>query len=145
MRGEPVFAQPKDPRGTLKREKLRKTLAREAREDAEKAKVRRRDPRCRWPHLTTEEKELCRRSRAEVHHVFAKGMGGDHGNRTDADIMIRVCDDVHQGPLSFHQKNRRVVFLQPDKKCRGQLAFEEKRGGKWIVVAIEMGVGVLKK
>lgn len=137
-------AEPKPAKGSARRARIARRLEVEAREDAEKQKVRRRDGKCRWPHQTTEEQELCRRTQKHVHHVFAKGMGGDHGLRSKADLMLYADADVHEGPLSFHQKNRRVVFLTP-MKCLGPLAFEEKRGGQWVLVGEELSIGVLKR
>lgn len=75
--------------------------------------------------------------------MFAKGMGGDRQQlRTRRELMVWVDVDVHQGPLSFHQQNRRVVFLTP-AKADGPLAFEEQRNGRWVEIARELSPGVL--
>ena len=134
----------KPAKGSARRARIEQRLKLEAREAQEKRAARRRDGRCRWPHQTAEERELCRRTRCDVHHVHAKGMSGDRtGVRSTADVLIYVDADVHEGPLSFHQKNRRVVYLTP-RKCNGPIAFEEKRGGRWMQIAEEVSVGVLR-
>ncbi len=136
-------APAKPAHGSARRERIRRALKREDKEEAVKRAVRRRDGHCRWPHLTRDERELCARTRREVAHVFAKGMGGDPQLlRTTRELMVWVDVDVHQGPQSFHAQNRRVVFLTP-KKTDGALAFEEKRGGRWVRIAEEISVGVL--
>ena len=108
----------------------------EAHEDAEKRKVRVRDRVCRWPNCPE-----CRRykSRLEVAHLDAKGIGGDHGERSTADRMVLLCMLVHQGPRSLHSGDRRIEPLTV-AGANGPCAFyeaDEQRG--WIVVGIEDG------
>ena len=64
-------------RGSAKLARIEKKRKADNREDAEKAKVRKRDGHCRWPHLDPDQRELCRRTRTEVGHLTHKGMGGD--------------------------------------------------------------------
>lgn len=136
----PCTAKPM--RGTAKLARIRKQAKADTREDAEKAKVRKRDGHCRWPHLTPEQRELCRRTRTEVAHLTHKGMGGDPLTiRSRQELMIRVC--CHQGPGSLHAGDRRVAYLSP-KKADGPLAFSERRAKKaWVEVARELSPGVL--
>jgi hypothetical protein len=100
----------------------------EAYEDAEKRKVRVRDRRCRWPHC-----ENCRRyePRLEHPHVVAKGMGGDHGERSSADQMILLDWLTHQsGPTSLEQHGRRIEPLTPlgtDGPCEFWMVGEDGR------------------
>lgn len=142
----PAFAGSllKPARGTKKLEHIASQKKADSKEDAEKAKVRKRDGHCRWPHLTPEAKELCRREVSEVAHMSAKGAGGDKLSiRSQAKLMIRVCKPVHQGPGSLHAGDRKVVYLTKDKAA-GPLAFLERRGReKWAEVARELFPGVL--
>jgi hypothetical protein len=116
----------------------------DARESANKTKVRKRDGHCRWPHLTPEARELCRRERSEVAHLTHKGAGGDPQTlRSKPDRMIHVCKPTHQGPGSLHAGDRKVVFLTP-QKAEGPLAFLERRGrDRWAEIGREIFVGVL--
>lgn len=133
---------PKPRRGSAKRARIRRKAKADAREDREKTKVRKRDGHCRWPHLTPEDRELCRRTRTEVGHLTHKGMGGDPQTiRSRSHLMIRVC--CHQGTGSLHSGDRRVVYLTKEK-ANGPLAFLERRGRtQWVEVARELWPGVL--
>jgi hypothetical protein len=93
--------------GYVERKTKRKAIV--TAEDTEKDKVRARDGRCRWPFC-----ENCRRykPRLEVAHIDPKGMGGDHGVRSDASQMILLDWLTHQsGPASLEQHGRRIVPL----------------------------------
>jgi hypothetical protein len=129
-------------RGSAKLARIEKKRKADNREDAEKAKVRKRDGHCRWPHLDPDQRELCRRTRTEVGHLTHKGMGGDPQTiRSRAPLMVRVC--CHQGPGSLHSGDRKVLFLTPEK-ANGPLAFLERRvGEKWVEIARELWPGVL--
>jgi hypothetical protein len=76
-----------------------------ASEEREKAKVRRRDVKCIWPNC-----ENCRsfKPRLEVAHGKAKGMGGDHGERSTADNMSLLDYLTHQGERSIHSGHKRI-------------------------------------
>ncbi len=134
----------KPERGSAKLARIVRKRKADNREDAEKAKVRKRDGHCRWPHLDPGQRELCRRSRTEVAHLTHKGMGGDPLTiRSKSHLMIRVC--CHQGVGSLHSGDRRVMYLTP-QKADGPLAFLERRGReKWAEVAREIWPGVLAK
>ena len=100
----------KPAKGTALLERRAKKVAIKAHEQAEKAKVVKRDGAkvCRLvPHCLEREK-------FETAHLDDKGMGGDHGLRTDAAIMIRSCFFHHQGPWSLHSHDLRVEYLTPE-------------------------------
>ena len=131
----------KPSRGAAKLARIVRKMKADNREDVQKQKVRKRDGHCRWPHLTPETKELCRRSRPEVAHLTHKGMGGDPQTiRSKAQLMVRVC--CHQGAGSLHSGDRKVVYLSPEK-ADGPLAFLERRGPRWVETAREIWPGVL--
>jgi hypothetical protein len=132
---------PKPQRGTAKLARITRKSKADNREDAEKGKVRKRDGHCRWPHLSPDHRELCRRTRTEVAHLTHKGMGGDPLTiRSRAPLMIHVC--CHQGAGSLHSGDRKVLYLTAEK-ANGPLAFLERRGAKWAEVARELWPGVL--
>lgn len=135
----------KPPRGTAKRAHIRRQKTADSKEEQNKTKVRMRDGHCRWPHLTPEDRELCKRSVRHVAHLSHKGNGGDSQTvRSVPELMIAVCAPVHQGPGSLHAGDRKVVFLTP-KKAEGPLAFLERRGrSKWAEVARELWPGFWK-
>lgn len=138
--------KPKPERGTAKRARIKASMKRDAKEEADKRWAKKRDSHsCRWPHTDPVEREACRRSWKEAAHFKSKGMGGDHGKRTSGDLLITFCHDVHQGAVKgIHKGNRRVVPLSPDCMS-GPCAFEEKRGGRWVEVGREIHVGVLER
>lgn len=115
----------------LARHAKRKALR--AHEAAEKAAVRRRDVRCRWPNCrdcaTTP-------TRLEVAHLDAKGIGGDHGQRTSADRMILLCFPAHQGPRSLHSGDKRIEPLT-ELGTDGPCLFLELTEAGWCVVHVE--------
>jgi ribosomal protein S14 len=138
-----LTACPKPARGTAKLERIVRRAKADNREDANKTKVRKRDGHCRWPHLTPEDKELCRRTSREVAHLSAKGAGGDPQTlRSKPELMIALCRNLHQGPGSLHAGDRKVLYLTKEK-ANGPCAFLERRGPKWIEVARELWPGVL--
>lgn len=51
------------------------------------------------------------REKHETCHVVNKGAGGDHGERSSADQMIRGCFFHHQGRWSLHSGDLRVEYL----------------------------------
>lgn len=126
----------KPPKGSylIARKDRRKKI--QALEDAEKAKVRARDRFCRWPDC-----EDCRRyaTRLEVAHLYDKGMGGDHGERSTADQMLLLCFLAHQGPRSLHSGDRRITPIT-NRGTNGPCKFEiqDEQVG-WKVVHIEDG------
>lgn len=132
-------ACPKPQKGDSLREKHERRAATVAFEETEKAKVRKRDRFCRWPHC-----ENCKRykPRLEVAHVRAKGMGGDGGERSTADQMILLDYLSHQGGNdSVEQHGRRVEPLTAagtDGPCAFYRTGED---GREYVVAIETSVG----
>lgn len=137
------FKFAKDPKHAAKVERAENSHARAVKEASAKRESKKLDGgRCRWPHVTPEEKRQCRAEAKHSAHYKAKGMGGDHGTRSKPEDTITVCFSVHEGPRSLHSGHRRVVPLTP-KKMRGPVAFEEKQGGKWVRVGEEISVGVL--
>lgn len=129
-------AQPKPCKGSAliaRRDRQRAIRAHEARE---KAKVRARDVRCRWPECAN-----CRdyKPRLEAAHLDDKGMGGDHGERTQADRMILLCFLTHQGPRSLHSGDLRIEPLT-ERGTDGPCMFlEASEQHGWRVVHVEDG------
>lgn len=125
-------ATPKPVKGSLLLARRAAKSAIKAHEDAEKKAVRLRDGgRCRWPG--------CRdKSRLEVAHLDDKGMGGDHGVRTDRAYMICLCYLCHQGPHSLHQQTKRIEVLTA-QGTNGPCAFYERDRelGTWTHVHTE--------
>src|SRR5690606_7055690 len=84
-------------------------------------------------------------------HLDAKGMAGDHGVRTQVELMVRGCLQHHQGADSLHAGTRRVVYLT-DAKANGPIALERNETDidaatgehrkVWREFAREKGVGV---
>jgi hypothetical protein len=105
-------------RGQHVTERLERKAATKAAERAEKLKVRLRDLPCRWPRCEHVRKGY----RPEVAHLDNKKMGGDHGLRTSAELMMQLCYWHHQGPRSLHTGHGRVEYLTP-AKADGPCAF----------------------
>jgi hypothetical protein len=133
----------KDPKGThwIKGRERRKAVRKH--EDEQKALVRARDGRCRWPHC-----ENCRafKPRLEVAHLVAKGQGGDHGTRSTADQMVLLDFLTHQsGPLSLEQHGRRIVPLTP-AGTNGPCEFWQRdEDGVFYLVAAEVAIGIYRR
>lgn len=126
-------------------ERHEKRQSRKAFETEQKAKATARDRACtktgcRWPDCPY----CVRRDRQEVSHVWDKGSGGDHGNRSTADQMIRVCARIHQGPGSIHAKDRVVIPLT-DRGTDGPCEFQvfDRAENRWFTVGVESAPGVL--
>jgi len=143
----PLFAFPKSGAIGARAERVEKSHQRQVAEQTNKRIAKKADQgRCRWPHQTPEEKRLCDASPKEMAHWPSKGMGGDHGKRSDPTKLIRVCEPTHKGPRkSFHAGDRRPVPLDKAQGLRGPCRFEEKRGGRWVVVGEETSVGIFKR
>lgn len=132
-------ATPKPAKGTARLEHRERRAAIKSHEAAEKAKVVKRDgahycrlvPGCR-------EKQW-----HETAHLDDKGMGGDHGLRSDASLMIRSCFFHHQGDWSLHSKDLWVEYLTP-QKAHGAIQVWSKHPetGQPYVVGTERAVGV---
>jgi hypothetical protein len=131
----------KPQRGASLLARREKRSAIRAHETTEKAKVRQRDGDhvCRLvPHCREREKH-------ETAHLDDKGMGGDHGNRTTADRMIRACFWHHQGAWSLHSKDLRVDYLT-DQGTDGEIeVWGRDDGGQWFLVKRESAVGVTER
>ena len=120
----------------------------ERHERDQKAQVRRRDRRCRFP--------MCGcgpiRLRLEVSHERHKGMGGNRpGDRSNAEDMVLLCEHRHQhGRISRHAGTMKAVrgregYDGPvqwlvDVNALGRVATGDKR---WRTVATEVRPGVL--
>lgn len=77
----------------IERKETRRAITDE--EDAEKAKARARDRRCRYPDCP-----FCRRHKTLIpqaaHVLQAKGMSGDRtGERSTADKLMLLCPPIH--------------------------------------------------
>ena len=147
---------PKPPRGAYRLHRKKDRAEIKLSEDTEKAKVRIRDKRCRWPR--------CRHARdtsipLEVAHLVAKGMGGDRfGERSQASGMILLCRAHHQwDPQEGHPEGsieRHTLRIEPltdlgtDGPCRFLRWFVRMTPtgleDQWIVWATERSVGILE-
>jgi len=79
----------------LARESRRREI--EAYEERNKALVRRRDKRCRFPRCGCQRLGVTMKAQREVSHERHKGMGGDPGMvRSETDAMILLCRHRHQ-------------------------------------------------
>jgi hypothetical protein len=137
-------AQPKPAKGSAFKERKTRAKAVKAFEDAEKAKVRKRDVKCRWPHC-----ENCRRwtPRLEVAHIVAKGMGGDKGQRSTADQMILLDHLTHQGAGGLEQHGLRIEPMDARRGTNGPCIFwrTDPHTGEEYMVARERAVGILER
>jgi hypothetical protein len=122
-------------------EKRARKAAVKTHEQTEKDKVRLRDgahycrlvPRCQ------------EKLRHETAHVFDKGMGGDHGHRTKAELMLRACFFHHQGNWSLHSKDLRVVFLT-ERMADGPIeVWGKDEDQREFLVGRESSVGVWER
>ena len=129
-------ACPKFPRGkTLGEERAERRTERRSFEQAEKAKTRRRDLPCRWPHCDCHRLGLSHESA----HMKSKGMGGDHGIRSTSDQMVYLCRRRHQGPHSLHSGHLAIEALTAEGSD-GPLAFyDTDPDGRRYLVAQEDG------
>lgn len=130
-----ALAKPAKGSHLIERKQRRQAIV--SHEDREKEKVRRRDVKCIWPNC-----EDCRRykPRLECAHGKAKGIGGDHGERSNASDMSLVCFLVHQGPKGMHQGYKRIRPLNKKLGHNGPRACEEREtnDGKtpWVLVGM---------
>ena len=90
---------------------------------------------CRWPGC-----ELWKQGfRVEGVHLRDKGMGGDPKLlRTQRDLMIRLCFQHHQGPVSIHSGHLDIQFLT-DRNTDGPCSFLMRQSvdAIWVVVGVE--------
>ena len=119
-------------------------------EKAVKAEVTKRDGQkvCR---LDPDCKHVKVGIRVEGVHLDSKGLGGDHGVRTQQHLMLRGCFIHHQGVRSIHSGDLRVKFLT-DKCADGPIALERSEIERdtdtgeqrkvWIEFARERAIGV---
>ncbi len=136
---EKLMLFPKPAKGTRRLEQRAKRQATMAHERDQKALVVRRDGqhRCRLVPGCAE------RQWHETAHLDDKGMGGDHGNRTTVDTMLRACAFHHQGAWSLHSGDLRVEYLTPEK-ANGPIEVWAKDAatGQSYLVGRESAVGV---
>lgn len=138
---------PKKKRGRRKRNLT-------ALERANKALVRDRDGRCRFPFCGCRRRGIGMKGVLTVSHDRHKGQGGDPtGDRSQPELMILLCKWRHQdGPVSRHAGTMRTRYLSPEKN-RGPVAFAVDMAavypglypepGIWFEVAREIERGVL--
>jgi hypothetical protein len=109
---------------TLREDRKAKRAAVVANERAvERAVLARDGKRCRVPGCRTD---------GECAHVAPKGMGGDHGERTDTGNCFRCCPEHHRGPRgSIHSTHLEVIKLTP-AGCDGPLAFHWRQTGSTV-------------
>lgn len=112
-----------------------------ASEERHKARVRKRDRVCRWPHC-----ENCRAFKPALHvaHVCgAKGMGGDHGSQSLPDQMM-LLDAVTHGQQETHKKDVRPIHST--EGTNGPCSFWQKDvDGGWFLVAEEIAPFVYRR
>lgn len=103
----------KPSRTARKKAKVESRLEREAKERSEKAAVRRRDKKCRFPLCGCKQLGL----RLEVSHDFHKGTNGNSTKEavSIASLMIYLCEHRHQhGTISRHKRTLETRYLTPD-------------------------------
>lgn len=124
--------------GVLAKEARRAEI--EAHERAVKQRTKRRDGGCRWPEASD-----CR-GILEGAHIEAKGMGGDHGERTHTGNVVTLCLWHHRkGPASIHSPNGRID-CETDAGADGPLSFWRRGSdGGWFCVGRERSVGVIER
>lgn len=146
MKGEPIRPQVKDPRGAarIKQQLDRKDTIAKQRAVMEAAK-KRDGHKCRWPHETKEEADVCRMFSLHAAHLNHRGMGGDPELvRTKRELLVSMstrCHDRFDGRIGT-PGTRRFVYLDPKKKADGPMACEVKRGGQWVEIGREISIGV---
>lgn len=86
------------------------------------------------------------REKHETAHLDDKGMGGDHGIRTDAALMVRACFFHHQGPWSLHSKDLRVECLTADQ-CNGPIDVwaRDQVTNAWYLLKHETACGQVER
>lgn len=147
---EPI---PKPSIADRKRRRKANRLELERDERDQKAEVRRRDKRCRFPLCDCSRLSL----RLEVSHETHKGMGGNPaGDRSDASTLFLLCVWRHQlGRIARGKGTLKPRYLT-DKQANGPVAwmvdlesmglFYKLRGmsddPKWFEVAREISIGV---
>lgn len=132
----PFCPQPKPMRGSLVLERDKQKADASALEKREKAIVRRRDPRCRWP-----EPHECRFGLEAIHIVDASRMGVMHHSN-----MWRGCGWIHRrGPVSIHGKQIKVE-CETARGSNGPLSFWKKgEDGEYFLVARETAPFAIEK
>jgi hypothetical protein len=128
----PDLRKPAKGSGFIARKTKRKAI--EADEDRNKAIVRKRDQRCRWPHC-----EYCRtvKPRLEVCHVIrAKGMGGDQAGTASEPNALMLLDFITHGEQEQHRRD--VIPIHDELGTDGPCEFwmEDERG-EMVLVARE--------
>lgn len=123
------------------RDRREQKAAIRAHEDAEKAKVRKRDGAgyCRLVPACTE------RLLFETAHLDDKGMGGDHGLRTVAERMIRSCFFHHRGNWSLHSHDLRVEYLTAEQANGPIAVWGRTSTGEEMMIGREIAVGVWER
>lgn len=132
---------PKPARGSTLLEKRAKRAAIKTHEQTEKAKVVKRDgsKHCRLVPGCSE------REKFETAHLENKGMGGDHGNRTDASILLRCCLFHHRGDWSLHSGDLKVEYLTAAKADGPIQVHGRDSKGQWYVICREIAVNVCER
>jgi hypothetical protein len=112
-------APAKDPKGTATKARRRAAARVRRLEGLYKAEAKILDHhRCQRPGCIVQGV-----GRVESAHLDGKGMGGDHGARSDSPAcFVTTCSDCHQGPRSLHSTHLLVVPLS-DRGADGPLAW----------------------
>lgn len=127
-------------RTKLRRDKRQTALDRKRDENANKAKVRRRDKGCRFPLCGCQRLGVSPlKAFQEVSHDKHKSMGGNPtGDRSTTAGMVQLCKHRHQdGMFSRHKGTLRVVFLT-DRGFDGPVRWEIDLGW-WLMVVHNRG------
>jgi hypothetical protein len=128
-----MFALPKPPGGSALRLRMLARAAIQNHERAAKRAVIKRDGArtCRLVPGCSERRSF------ETAHLDAKGMGGDHGNRTSTATMLRACLFHHRGAYSLHSGYLKVECLT-DRGADGPIAvYARGEGDSWLLVTRE--------
>ncbi len=133
------------------------TFAKDSREDAKlkrdaaKAKIRAYEVEQKKLVVKRDGSHYCRlvphcatgwepRAVFETAHLDSKGMGGDHGRRSAAELMVRSCFAHHRGNWSLHSSDLRVDFLTPEK-ANGVIQVWGRLSTGWVLLGRETAVG----
>jgi 5-methylcytosine-specific restriction endonuclease McrA len=125
-----MSAFPKPEKGTFTAERRRRVQQSSKEELANKAKVRARDVRCRWPSC----KCYGLTGILEVAHIMPKSLGGAS---TTANLIL-VCSGRHRGTPSLHSQQLSIEPKDAVLGANGPCAFYRRlHDGSWILEGAE--------
>jgi len=132
------FGFPRPLRGEYYLERKAKRAVVDNAERTHKKEVRARDRGCRWPGCECRKLKL----RTEVAHLAAKGVGGDHGERSEPENLIELCFVKHRGTPSLHSGDLKIMprtAVGANGPCD---FFQRDEAGVFQLVASERTIGI---